>query len=358
MLNHQSTRGLILFLLLLFVSGCVTNSPPFEGDQSPPVTPVTPTADLPEEALTPTAVPDPIETATTQATVVPPTATPLSSEPVITQNPIEPTDEGATATPIVDPPQEATVTPPPSSAQPSPVRIMFEPGAVSGVVNDFVTHSESDSYVFRAEAGQKVSIAIVSAGGTAGFNLAGVNDGSPLKRLENEMSIWQDTVRTTQDYQLNVVTPHESVAYELSLTILPPAGERPTPNYRFLSELLLDLTIGLREQDYSSLRPLLKDTFHSIQYRSEGAVIPADQALSGMTGLFGSSGNFYLAPSNGLEQQGFDLFAPWGPEAGVVKGLYAVGLGDSGEDEAILAISLNEDRYYWHGMYFATFGFE
>jgi flagellar basal body rod protein FlgC len=191
---------MLLFSLLLTMVACRDEDAAMEDGDLMPTLAVP--ADLP--LATPTLMP-------TQM------ATPVATIP-------EATVEILTPSPTAVVPTETPVSPTPIPPQ----KIMFEPGATSIDLQDSIEPGQRRQYIFRALAGQQASIEISSATGGANFSLAGMSDGQPYKRLENEDRAWQGTLPSTQDYLITVAATGEAVAYTFTLTIDPLSSE-PVP---------------------------------------------------------------------------------------------------------------------------------
>lgn len=132
--------------------------------------------------------------------------------------------------PPTNTPAPATATPLPTAVPPTqPVRIQFQPGATAATVRGTVTAPQLNAYVLRASAGQEMTVQISSAGNQANFAITGVEDGQPYKRLVNEARNFGFTLPRTQDYRIDVAIPAGSVAYELQVSVITPAGPTPAP---------------------------------------------------------------------------------------------------------------------------------
>jgi hypothetical protein len=70
-----------------------------------------------------------------------------------------------------------------------------------------VASPERHEYVLRALAGQQMTIEIQSPGNQANFAVVGLEDGQPLKRLENEDRAWTATLSAAQDYRITAAVP-------------------------------------------------------------------------------------------------------------------------------------------------------
>jgi hypothetical protein len=110
-----------------------------------------------------------------------------------------------------------------ATTEPVPVRVHFPPGATSATLDGMLEPPQRDFYIFRALAGQRTVIEIVSEFNRANFGLHGVDDGQPYKRVENEERAWSAELPHTQDYVLTVAAPADAptTGYRVFLTIEP-----------------------------------------------------------------------------------------------------------------------------------------
>lgn len=113
-----------------------------------------------------------------------------------------------------------------ATPQPAPQRIQFAPGETSATLEGMLEPPQRDDYLFRAFAGQQVTIEIVSESNRAGFAVSGTSDGQPYKRLEDEQRIWSAELPQTQDYLLAVAAPVDAppTGYRVFVTIEPLGG--------------------------------------------------------------------------------------------------------------------------------------
>ena len=119
--------------------------------------------------------------------------------------------------------EDVELTGPCPVPEPTPERIQFAPGETSITLDSNLEPPQREFYVFRAFAGQRVNLEMVSEFNRGGFALSGVDDGQPYKRLEDEQHIWSAVLPTTQDYLLTVAAPADAptTGYRLTLTIEP-----------------------------------------------------------------------------------------------------------------------------------------
>ena len=87
-----------------------------------------------------------------------------------------------------------------------PVRVQFDPGAVSKTITGDLPVGAQVNYLLAAQAGQRMQIEISSLNNVANFSLVGMSDGQPYKRLENEDRHWEGILPQSQDYGLRVST--------------------------------------------------------------------------------------------------------------------------------------------------------
>ncbi len=110
-------------------------------------------------------------------------------------------------------------------------RINFGPGATEATVTGNVTYPNRPTYLLRALAGQQLIVRITSPANATNFAVAGVTDGQPYKRVENEDRCWSGMLATSQDYRISVAVLPEagSSTYALSVIVLPGAQANPSP---------------------------------------------------------------------------------------------------------------------------------
>ena len=101
----------------------------------------------------------------------------------------------------------------------APERIQFDPGETSTTIEGQLDQPYRHYYVFRAMAGQRLSIVIHSDTGQANFGVSGLEDGQPYKRVENESRDWWIILPETQDYRLTIAAAGP-VHYQLNLEIV------------------------------------------------------------------------------------------------------------------------------------------
>lgn len=118
---------------------------------------------------------------------------------------------------------DVDLTGPCVAQDPIPVRIEFAPGETSITLDSNLEPPQREFYVFRAFAGQRVIMEMVSESNRGNFAVSGVADGQPYKRLEDEQPSWSIVLPTTQDYLLTVAAPADAptTGYRLTLTIEP-----------------------------------------------------------------------------------------------------------------------------------------
>jgi hypothetical protein len=106
-------------------------------------------------------------------------------------------------------------TQPPPGAE----RIQFKPGATVGSVQSAVAFPAAKSYLVRASAGQRMTVAIVSRNDAANFSIVGLADGVPYKRVIFEDRMFSFVLERTQDYLVTVQVPSGRADFVLSLSI-------------------------------------------------------------------------------------------------------------------------------------------
>jgi len=117
-----------------------------------------------------------------------------------------------------------SATPMPTFTQQArgPIRIQFEAGGNSTTVQNTVTFPNRVEYVLRAAHKQQMTVVLVSPGNVANFSVVGVEDGSPLKRIENEERAWVGNLPATQDYLISVAVPSGSADFTLTVIVIWP----------------------------------------------------------------------------------------------------------------------------------------
>ncbi|WP_420645025.1 hypothetical protein [Candidatus Leptofilum sp.] len=99
------------------------------------------------------------------------------------------------------------LTGPCTDPEPTPVRIQFAPGETSITLDSNLEPPQREYYVFRAQAGQRVILEMVSESNRGNFAVSGMDDGQPYKRLEDEQPSWSIILPATQDYLLTLAAP-------------------------------------------------------------------------------------------------------------------------------------------------------
>lgn len=106
--------------------------------------------------------------------------------------------------------EDVDLTGPCATPEPVPERIQFAPGETSITLEGMLEPPQRDFYLFRAFAGQRTTIEIVSEFNQANFSLSGMSDGQPYKRVEDELRSWSADLPATQDYLLTVAVPADA----------------------------------------------------------------------------------------------------------------------------------------------------
>ena len=118
---------------------------------------------------------------------------------------------------------DVELTGPCAASEPVPQRIQFVPGETSITLEGMLESPQRDFYLFRAFAGQRATIEIVSESNRANFAVSGMSSGQPYKRVEDELHSWSIELPTTQDYMLTVAAPvgTPTTGYRVFITIDP-----------------------------------------------------------------------------------------------------------------------------------------
>ena len=107
---------------------------------------------------------------------------------------------------------------PPLTSAPAPIRVRFAPGATSATLTGSASSLRTQCYVLRALAHQLMTIQVTSPGSAASFSLVGA-DGSPLKRIEVGGPSYSDRLPLTQDYTICVGVPAGTATVTYSLFV-------------------------------------------------------------------------------------------------------------------------------------------
>lgn len=121
------------------------------------------------------------------------------------------------------------------------------------------------------------------------------------------------------------------------------------------------LAQALMTRDEALLRQLMHDPFTVASWRSEGVSYTPDAAVEQLFGNdLGPGTQITFVEGEDLRALlgGMDPLSVFGPEAGIVRVLYAEGWGLEGRDEALLFIAREPGgRYSWYGVLVAPGGF-
>ncbi len=102
-----------------------------------------------------------------------------------------------------------------------PIRIEFEPGAVSATVMGGLPPNGIDEYVLYAFEGQTMTVTITSPGDNVLLEIYGLTDGTPLVRIAGDATSWSGVLPRTQDYSIKAVSYEAVPSYQLDIEILP-----------------------------------------------------------------------------------------------------------------------------------------
>jgi hypothetical protein len=127
--------------------------------------------------------------------------------------------QGATSAPESEPTQYSEAIP--AEAEDAD-QLPVESGETALNVTEIVSPRGSDEYVVGAYEGQTMVVSVESPEDIVNFSVLGVEDGQPLKRLENEDREWSGELPATQDYLITVVNPRGvRVQYSLNVAFSP-----------------------------------------------------------------------------------------------------------------------------------------
>lgn len=106
-------------------------------------------------------------------------------------------------------------------------RIEFAPGATSAEVYN-LNDATPTHYVLRANAGQEMKVELNSPSPLPYLVITGA-DGTPLLSANQDLSIWQGRLPSSQDYYVQVVRPQRAggADYNLKVTIEPEGSPQP-----------------------------------------------------------------------------------------------------------------------------------
>ncbi len=106
------------------------------------------------------------------------------------------------------------------SAPPStePIRLQFQPGAISAEVAGSLPSQGRQAYLVRALAGQEMSVEVYANRGRVWLAITGA-DGTPYKRGSVGGSAFRFTLPATQDYEISVIAADGRVDYTLVVTV-------------------------------------------------------------------------------------------------------------------------------------------
>jgi len=100
-----------------------------------------------------------------------------------------------------------------------PVRIEFDPGSTSAVIEGSIQAGHIDEYVLQAMAGQTMTVTITSPHNDVLLEIYGLDDGIPLVRSVSGATSWRGELRATQDYDIKAVSVGEDTNYTLEVIV-------------------------------------------------------------------------------------------------------------------------------------------
>ena len=100
-----------------------------------------------------------------------------------------------------------------------PVRIQFQPGAISGQYSGRVLSGFLNHHLAWAKAGQKMTVQIVSPNNDVYLTIYGLVDGQPLVRYVVSSTEWSGVLPGTQDYMIETFASGATTDYTLIVTI-------------------------------------------------------------------------------------------------------------------------------------------
>ena len=99
-----------------------------------------------------------------------------------------------------------------------PARIRFAAGTDSTTVSGKTAVGYVVSYVLFASAGQKMTVKLSGTNGEVALAIYGFADGQPYLRAQSEVTEWEQTLPSTQDYIVEVV-PRAGQVVNYTLTV-------------------------------------------------------------------------------------------------------------------------------------------
>jgi len=194
---HKHRLPALILAAMLLTSGC--NLP--VGQAAPSAVPSLsfPTAEPTTTIIvvTPTQqLPQPTLAQTEPATAVPATAVPATAIP-----------------PVAAAPQPTTI--------PGAVRINFDTGATSDVVEGQIQPGQVLNFLLGAGQGQPLMVSTNSYNNDVTFSVTGLKDGKILLDASQKLSSWQTMLSVTQDYLIQVVGGASKENF--SLNVITPA---------------------------------------------------------------------------------------------------------------------------------------
>lgn len=101
-----------------------------------------------------------------------------------------------------------------------PVRITFQPGAISAQVTGTTGQSRVVTYLLQANGGQTMTVNLTAPPDSAGITIYGMQDGQPLIRSQSGATSFSGQLPMTQDYVIQVVPfGNGTVNYTLDITV-------------------------------------------------------------------------------------------------------------------------------------------
>lgn len=125
-------------------------------------------------------------------------------------------------------------------------RLIFTADATAAAVRGILAAQTEQHYLVRALAGQQLRVELASSTGQAVFRIRGMADGKLLKGRSRDVTIWEGTAPTTQDYQITVEAP-ATTPFELVTHFDPrqaPAAPAPAPTRLLFAAGASTLTVS------------------------------------------------------------------------------------------------------------------
>ena len=101
-----------------------------------------------------------------------------------------------------------------------PVRVTFEPGAVTASLDGQIGAVEINTYLLRALKGQTMTVSVTSPSNDIYLTIYGLDDGQPYVRSEFHQTSFSFELPSTQNYTIELVSDHAATEnYSVEFTV-------------------------------------------------------------------------------------------------------------------------------------------